>query len=72
MRDDRDSTIPADPDALLTYRQAAAILRVCERSVWTAVNCGEISAVRIGRSVRIRRRTLLDWIDRLEQQGQRR
>ena len=37
----------------LTYREAAASLGVCERSIWSLVRDGSLPAVRIGRSVRI-------------------
>jgi excisionase family DNA binding protein len=38
---------------MVTYRQAAELLGVCERSVWKLVDENELKAVRIGRSVRI-------------------
>ena len=38
---------------VLTYREAAASLGVCERTVWGLVRDGSLRAVRIGRSVRI-------------------
>ncbi len=44
-------TQPFEP--LLTYRQAADILGVTERTIWTLVDQGKLPAVRFGRSVRI-------------------
>ena len=38
---------------MVTYRQAAELLGVCERSVWKLVKENELKPVRIGRSVRI-------------------
>ena len=40
-------------EPLLTYRQAAEILGVTERTIWTLVDQGKLPAVRFGRSVRI-------------------
>ncbi|MBI1309684.1 helix-turn-helix domain-containing protein [bacterium] len=37
----------------VSYREAAAALGVCERSVWGLVRDGKLSAIRIGRSVRV-------------------
>jgi excisionase family DNA binding protein len=42
----------------LTYREAAQALGVSERKVWELVDKGQLKAVRIGRSVRIRRTDL--------------
>lgn len=40
-------------EALLTYDQAAKLLGVTARTVWTLVDRGELPPVRFGRSVRI-------------------
>ena len=48
---------------LLRPRQAAADLGISERKLWELTNCGEIPCVRIGRSVRYSRQTLVGWID---------
>ena len=37
----------------VTYREAAASLCVCERTVWQLVRDGKLSVIRIGRSVRV-------------------
>jgi excisionase family DNA binding protein len=48
----------------VTYREAAASLGVCERTVWGLVRDGELSAIRIGRSVRIPVQALQDLVQR--------
>lgn len=37
----------------VNYREAAAYLSVCERTVWSLVRDGKLNAIRIGRSVRV-------------------
>lgn len=37
----------------VSYREAAASLGVCERTIWGLVRDGKLNAVRIGRSVRV-------------------
>lgn len=37
----------------VTMREAAAMLSISERSVWTLVNRGELRSFKVGRSVRI-------------------
>ena len=44
---------PPSMEKLLTYRDAAKLLGVTERTIWTLVNRGDLPAVRFGRSVRI-------------------
>jgi len=52
---------------LLTYREAAKRLSICERTLWGLVDRGEIPTVRIGpRGVRFRVKTLDDWAARQE------
>ena len=48
----------------LTYREAAASLGVCERTLWGMVRDGKLSAIRIGRSVRIPVQALQDFVQR--------
>lgn len=38
---------------LVSYREAAESLGLCERKIWQLVKDGELKAVRVGRSVRI-------------------
>ena len=58
-----------DPDALLTYRQVAALAGVSERTIWTAAASGEIPPIRIGRCVRFRRSAVHEWLRELEEAG---
>lgn len=52
------------PPPLLTYREAAKVLGVTERTIWTLVNDGRLPAVRFGRSVRIDPADLRGFITR--------
>lgn len=56
-------------DALLTYRQAAKVLGVTERTVWSLVNVGTLPAVRFGRSLRIDPVDLRAFIERAKRGG---
>jgi excisionase family DNA binding protein len=47
---------------VLTVREAAAILRVGRNQLYQAVACGQLHAVRIGRSIRIPTQALLDLL----------
>ncbi|HUW83539.1 MAG TPA: helix-turn-helix domain-containing protein [Phycisphaerae bacterium] len=51
-------------EALLTYRQAARILGVTARTVWTLVNRGQLRAVRFGGTVRIDPADLREFVER--------
>jgi excisionase family DNA binding protein len=61
------SSGPPDPDGdrlarlpeVLTVREVAAILRVGRNQLYHAVACGEVPAIRIGRTIRIPTTTLL-------------
>jgi excisionase family DNA binding protein len=55
---------------LLTYREAATVLGVTPRTVWTLVQAGTLPAVRFGRSVRIDPADLRRFIDRAKQATQ--
>ncbi len=48
---------------LLTPREAAAALAVCEKTLWSLAKRGELPAVRIGRAVRYDVADLRAWID---------
>ena len=47
---------------VLTAREAAAILRVGRNQLYQAIGCGQLRAVRIGRSLRIPKQALLDLL----------
>ena len=44
--------------ALVRVREAAGALAISERSVWRLISLGELDSVRIGRSVRVSRKSL--------------
>ena len=48
---------------LLKPKEAASVLAVSERTLWTLTNDGSIPAVRIGRSVRYDPADLAAWIE---------
>jgi len=48
---------------LLTTREAAKALAICERKLWELTNRGEIPAVRIGRAVRYDPRDLARFVE---------
>ena len=54
---------------LLTYREAARLLQVSDRTVWTLVDRGDLPAVRFGRTVRIDRRDLEAFIETRKKKG---
>jgi excisionase family DNA binding protein len=49
---------------LLTSKQAAAALAICERSLWALAKRGEIPRLKIGAAVRYDLRDLQAWIKR--------
>ena len=56
------------PETFLTIPEAARLLRVAERTVYTLARRGELpGAVKVGNQWRIDRQTLMDWVRR---QGQ--
>jgi excisionase family DNA binding protein len=60
---------PVGEPKLLTARDAAKALAVCEKTLWTLTNQGELPVVRIGRSVRYDPRDLSAWITRNKSMG---
>ncbi|MGE4104960.1 MAG: helix-turn-helix domain-containing protein [Pirellulales bacterium] len=50
-------------EALLTVRDAAKALNLCERKIWSLVAGGELPTVRIGRAVRFDPADLRQWIE---------
>jgi excisionase family DNA binding protein len=51
------------PAMLLTPRDAAKALAICEKTLWSLTQRGELQAVKIGRSVRYDPRDLAAFID---------
>lgn len=56
-------------ERLLTYREAAKVLGVTERTLWMLVDRGLLPAVRFGRSVRIDPADLRAFIERGKGRG---
>lgn len=56
--------VPPAPRLLLTPRETAKAMGICEKTLWTLSNRGELPAVRIGRSVRYDVADLQAFIDR--------
>jgi len=55
---------PTVEPMLLTARQTAKALSICEKTLWTLTQQGEIPCVRIGRAVRYDPADLQNWIQR--------
>ncbi len=57
--------VQSDPPetVLLTSRDAAALLAVCEKTLWTLREDGKIAAVQLGRAIRYSKRDLLAFIE---------
>ena len=55
---------PGDPtsSALLTVAEVAAVMRVSKMTVYRQVHAGELRAVRVGRSFRVSRADLDDYL----------
>ena len=62
-----DATL-AEP-LLLTVRETAAALALCEKSVWQLTRDGKLPVVRIGRAVRYSRDDILTFIRTAKSQG---
>ena len=54
---------------LLTSRQAAKALSICERTLFTLTKSGAIPCVRVGRLVRYAPSALQDWIEENSQKA---
>ena len=66
-----DSTPVANEAGLLLVRppQAAEILAISPRSLWSMTASGEIPHIRLGRSVRYPLADLQEWIERHKKGG---
>lgn len=56
-------TVQSEREPLLTIQEAAQYLRLSRAKVYGMAATGELPAVRMGRSVRIRRDRLDAWLD---------
>ncbi len=45
----RRPSVPTGRSPLLQMRDAAALLGICERKLWSLANAGEVPSIRIGR-----------------------
>jgi excisionase family DNA binding protein len=54
---------------LLSPREAAKALSICEKTLWTITQGGKIPVVRIGRAVRYPVDGLQEWIRRQSQES---
>ena len=48
----------------VTYKQAEELSGLSRTTLWKLLSAGEIKAVRIGRAVRINRRSIDDYLER--------
>ncbi|MFW6028176.1 MAG: helix-turn-helix domain-containing protein [bacterium] len=61
-RQDNDTTTGTDRIGL-NSREAAALLGISERTLWTEMRAGRVPHVRIGRRVIFPRHLLVRWLD---------
>jgi excisionase family DNA binding protein len=54
---------------LIDAKQAARLLAISTRKLWTLTNCGEMPCIKIGRAVRYNVKTLERWVNRREGRG---
>ena len=54
---------------LMSARDAAKVLGICDKSLWNATKRGDIPAVRLGRSVRYDPRDLTRWVETSKAKG---
>ena len=54
---------PTTLAALLTVREAAGLLRISDRTLFTLTKDGQIPSVRVGRGVRYDEQDLARWIE---------
>lgn len=53
----------------LTYRQAETLTGLSRVTLWRIVSAGHVKAARIGRAVRISRKSLVDFMERASDVG---
>ncbi len=52
----------SDYDAILTVPEAAALLKVCPKTVYTWAHRADFPCLRLGNTVRIHKGQLIDWV----------
>ncbi len=69
MTRDRGPPIADDPERLFSLAEGCEFLGISPRKAWAMVNVGELPHVRIGRLIRFRRSTLVEWLAEQERGG---
>lgn len=54
--------VPRSPVVFLTVAEVAQQMRVSKMTVYRLVNAGDLTAIRVGRSVRVPERALTDFL----------
>ena len=57
------------PHEMLTEIEAAKLLRISPKKLWTMRMAGEVPHIRLRGSIRYRRSSLLRWLEELEKGG---
>ena len=57
------------PAEMLTEIEAAKLLRISPKKLWTMRMAGEVPHIRLRGSIRYRRSSLLRWLEELEKGG---
>jgi excisionase family DNA binding protein len=58
-----DVLVQPEQALLLTIPEAAAMLRIGRATLYNLISDGEIPVVKVGRSARIRREALNEWVE---------
>jgi excisionase family DNA binding protein len=65
------TTTMVDAPLLVNARQAAEMLAISERTLWTLTDRGDIPVIRIGRAVRYDPADLRRWVEANKNIGQK-
>lgn len=49
-------------DVILTVREAAALLKICPKTLYNWVNITGFPALKLGNTIRIHQGQLIDWV----------
>lgn len=52
-----------DMQDVMTVSEVASILKVGKNAVYDAIRCGRLKAIKIGKSLRVTRPALLDYLE---------
>ena len=61
---ERESESEASPPLLITASEAAALLTISPRKLWSMTNAGQVPCIRMGRTVRYCPTALREWVER--------